>query len=765
MKKIVVSCLLCICAAVCFAQSAKSNFDFGWKFAEADVPGAEAPTFDDSSWLPVDLPHDWDILHAPSPGGASGNDGGYYPGGIGWYRKVFRSPQAEGCRVKLHFEGVYQRSRIYVNGIPAGMHAYGYTPFYVDITDCLKDGDNLVAVRVDNSLQPNCRWYSGSGIYRHTWLEIYNPSEMDDPTKLFVRTESISGISADGTRAESAKVRVTYGDVYDEVLTFNDIRLWSPDTPVLYDITVGKLTVKHGFRTFTYSPEDGFVLNGKPVLLNGACVHHDDGLVGAMAFDAAEIRKVRLMKRAGFNLVRTSHNPATRAFLDACDSLGLMVIDEMYDGWYTEKTRGDHHLEIDSTYREDFRDFVTADRNHPCIICWSIGNEVMERKDIRVIHTARKFKNEVLRWDDTRPVTEALCTWDDDWEIFDPHAEVLDIVGYNYLMFKHAEDHIRCPERVMWQTESFPRDAFAGWTYVHDFPYVIGDIVWTGLDYIGESGIGQFYYEGEPEGEHYLGLHFPFHGAWCGDVDITGWRKPVSHYRDMLYNVEEGDCSNIYLAVREPDAYKGKISTTSWSVWPTWESWNFPGWEGKEVEVEICTKAPAVNLYLNNQLVATREVSRATEYKAVIAVPYAPGSIRAVAVDAGGHEHASSSLVSPDEPYCIRLTPESRTISADGEDLAYILMEVTDRSGRRVPGAEVKAEVSVSGAGTLLAAGSANFKDIEPLTSGNVTTYDGRAVIVVRSGQTVGNVRIRVQSSLKRSVSTISIRSVASPNQ
>lgn len=748
MRKTLSSLLLCLtAAAICTAQSARQNFDFGWEFSEE---GGE--------WIKVDLPHDWDIHHAPAADAASGNDGGYYPGGTGRYRKVFERPELkEGCRTVIHFEGVYQRSSVFVNGKPAGTHAYGYTPFKLDVTDLLSEGQNVVDVCVDNSMQPGCRWYSGSGITRHVWLETYDPKAIDDPEKLFIRTESVSDISADGSHAGSATVRISYEGRPDELRTFTDVKLWSPDTPVLYDITVGKLTVKHGFRTISYSAEDGFLLNGKAVIINGACVHHDDGILGAMAFDAAEIRKVRLMKEAGFNLVRTSHNPTTRAFLDACDSLGMMVIGEMYDGWYSSKTPGDHHIEIDSCWREDFHDMVTRDRNHPGIVCWSIGNEVIERKDIRVIQTAKKFKNEILRYDPTRPVTEALCTWDSDWEIYDPHAEVLDIAGYNYMIRKHASDHERCPERIILQTESFPRDAFSNWEFTHDYPYIIGDIVWTGLDYLGESGIGQFYHDGEPAGEHYLSSHFPFHGAYCGDVDMTGWRKPISHYRDILHNCAEGDCSRIHLAVKEPDGYKGNISLTAWSVWPSWESWTFPGWEGREVEAVVCTKAPAVNLYLNGKLVATRKVDRSTEYQAVIKLPYQPGALRAVALDSEGNECADCTLETAGKPCGIRLTPDRRRISADGEDLSFIIMEVVDKDGRRVPFAEIPAEVSVTGAGSLLAAGSASFKDTEALTSGKVTTYDGRALIVVRSACRKGRIQVSVKSNLPRPSSRVNL--------
>lgn len=755
MKRLLFAVFVCLSFWTVWAQSDKECFDFDWKFLEGDVKTALLPSFDDKDWQSVDLPHDWDIFHSPKADNPTDGGGGYYPGGIGWYRKSFSMPQvASGTKIKLHFEGVYQKCKVYVNGILAGTHAFGYTPFYIDITKFLITGANLLAVRVDNSMQPNCRWYSGSGIYRHVWLETFKDGVMDDPTQLFVRTEELTGISADGTKAESAKVRITYGDKLDEVRTFNNVKLWNIDNPVLYDIKVGVLTVKYGFRQVEYDSRNGFRLNGQNVLINGACVHHDDGVLGSMAFDAAEIRKVRLMKEAGFNLIRTSHNPTTRAFLDACDSIGMMVIDEMYDGWYSEKTPGDHHIELDSCYKEDFEALVTADRNHPSIICWSIGNEVMERKDIKVVQTARKFKNEILRWDNTRPVTEALCTWDSEWEIFDPHAEVLDIVGCNYMMHKAESDHERCPERVMWQTESYPRDAFRNWKHTAERPYIIGDIVWTGLDYLGESGIGQFYHEGEPRGEHYQGTHFPFHGAYCGDVDMTGWRKPISHYRKMLWQIgDKGE--KIYMAVKEPNDYvNGRISLTAWAVWPTWESWNWQGWEGKNIDVEVYSKEPEVSLYLNGNLIGTKKTDISTEFKAVFTLPYAPGTLTA---KAGKYE---TTLKTSGKAASIRLTPDRKVITADGQDLAYIVAEVVDKDGNIVADAEETFDVSVSGNGTLLAAASASFKDLEPKTSNHVTTYFGRAVIVVRSARKAGAVQVVTKSGLAKPQSKIQIKTV-----
>ena len=760
MKKEIISlmALLALGAQAMRAQvSAQQLFDSGWQFTR------------NGNTIMVDLPHDWDIYDAPDPStGATGTGGGWFHGGKGEYRKQFRTPQGE--LVRLHFEGVYQRAEVFVNGQKAGQHGYGYTPFTVDITPYIYRDKRLneVIVRVDNSQQPNCRWYSGSGIYRHVWLQTM-PTLHIAENGVFVTTQDVSSTSArvnvtvaianesDRKRSFSLKVNgksspitLSAGEATEFQAFYNvdSPKLWSPDSPSLYQAHValeenGKVldekTVSYGIRTFSFDAKNGFVLNGRPMLINGACVHHDDGILGAMAFDDAEIRKVRQMKEAGFSLVRTSHNPTTRAFLDACDSLGMLVIGEAFDGWRTQKNPYDYSTLIDSCYQEDLRAMVQRDRNHPSIICWSIGNEVIERKDIRVITTARQMKKAILTWDTTRPVTEALCAWDRDWEIYDPHAEVLDVVGYNYMIFKHATDHQRDPKRVMWQTESYPRDAFRNWAYVADYPYIVGDVVWTGLDYMGESGIGRYYYEGERPGESFApGGQPDWHGAYCGDVDVTGWRKPISHYRDMLWN----DTPGLYMAVREPDGYHGVIKETMWSVWPTWESWTWPGWEGKSIDVEVYTKSPEVKLYLNDRLIGTKAVDRSTEFKAVFSVPYEAGVLRAEA------EGRSVSLATAGAPARLRLTADRRVLKADGQSLAFVIVEVVDKDGRVCPEAAIPCDVSVSGQGCLMSAASADLKDREPATSPKVTTWKGRAMIVVRSSQNKGKARINVKSKL-----------------
>ena len=760
--------MLAIAVVTASAQTKKQLFDFGWQFTHRSA--LPLGSSKNGKTQTVDLPHDWDIFEGPVSGeGVTGTGGGWFEAGKGEYRKTFKTPDGEV--VKLHFEGVYQKAEVFVNGQKAGQHHYGYTPFTVDVTPYIyknKKQTNEVVVKVDNSEQPNCRWYSGSGIYRHVWLETM-PALHIAENGIFITTPEVNAekarVQVDVTIANESQsdrnatvvvcgaqlmVAVKAGEskTVSTTTMVNNPQLWSPESPTLYEAkvelkengtTIDRQTAKYGIRTFSFDAERGFVLNGQKVLINGACVHHDDGVLGAMAFDDAEIRKVRQMKEAGFNLIRTSHNPTTRAFLDACDSIGMLVIDEAFDGWRTQKNPYDYSTVIDSCYREDIHAMVLRDRNHPSVISWSIGNEVIERKDIRVVYTARQMKQAIHEYDTTRPVTEALCAWDSDWEIYDPHFDVLDIGGYNYMIFKHASDHQRNPKRVMWQTESYPRDAFKNWAVVNDFPYVVGDIVWTGLDYLGESSIGRYYYEGERPGEHWFDGGFPeWHGAYCGDVDITGWRKPISHYREMLWHND----TPLYMAVKEPDGYHGEIHTTMWSVRPTWESWTWPGWEGKPVEVEVYTHQPEVKLYLNDQLIGTKQVSRETEFKAVFTVPYKAGILRA---EAGGE---SVTLKTASEPARLRLTPDRTVMSADGQSLTFVTVEVLDKQGTLVPEAVIDCEAVVKGQGQLLAFASADLKDTEPYTSPRVKTWKGRALLVVRSTQKKGSVSVSIKSPL-----------------
>lgn len=780
----------CLLPAVMYAAGLprKTLIDSSWKFFLGDEQAASKSDYNDSKWRIVNLPHDWSIEHSIDEKALSGNDGGYRVAGIAWYRKELMVPAAlKEEKVYLYFEGVYMNSSIYVNGQLIGGHPYGYTSFFCDATSAIIPGKkNVVAVRVDNSQQKNCRWYSGSGIYRHVWL-IHTPKVHIENWGVAVHTPQVSASQAtvqvktmlnnETPVDKEVKVTVKVADAEDAVSTViipargkkeviqklevSHPKLWDINAPNLYDAHISILdndkiidtySQSFGIRTIHYSVK-GFFLNGRKLDLNGGCVHHDNGILGAAAFDRAEFRKVQMMKSAGFNALRTSHNLPSEAFLEACDRLGMLVIDEAFDGWRESKTPHDYASLFDKYWQQDIEGMVLRDLNHPSIIAWSIGNEVIERKKIEVVTTAHKLASKIREYDN-RPITSALAAWDSAWEIYDPLAAELDITGYNYMIHKHAEDHQRVPDRVMWQTESYAKDTYQNWSLVHDFDYIIGDFIWTGIDYLGESGIGRWWYDGDVPGEHYERPLYPWHAAYCGDIDLMGWRKPISHYRNLLYN----DTEKLYMAVREPDGYYGKIRTGLWTAYPTWESWNWPGHEGKNIEVEVYSKYPIVRLYLDDKLVGEKVVGRETEMKAVFSLPFKPGTLKVEGVENGVVKDAKM-LSSASEPVAIRTKVENREMKADGTDLSFVQIEIVDREGRVCPNASVELEAIVTGSGVLAALGNADIKDPDTYADQIHKSWKGRALAVVRSTKKAGKVKLTIKSKgLKTSAEIIQSR-------
>jgi len=709
------------------ATQRKQLLNDDWQFVLNDSNFARART--------VCLPHDWSIEQPFDVNTPAGNDGGYLPTGKGWYRRTLTLGKAsQGKKLRLYFEGVYMNARVYVNGSLAGGWPYGYSSFWVDITPYVKAGRNEIVLSVDNSQQKNCRWYSGSGIYRNVWFVTTNTTYIDD-WSLQVSTSDVHHVRL------SAQVVRPDGSTYpiERTIEVDQPRLWSPDDPYLYETVIEEpgcesITVSYGIRTIDYDAERGLLLNGKPLKLNGACLHHDNGILGAAAYDDAEYRKARLMKEAGFNAVRTSHNPPSETFLRACDELGLLVIDEAFDGWREKKNDYDYHTLIDQWWQRDIEAMVRRDRMHPSVFCWSIGNEVIERKKIEVVKTAHLMASHIRSLDpQQRPVTSALAAWDRDWDIYDPLAAEHDIVGYNYMIHMAESDHQRVPGRVMMQTESFPRDAWRNYQQVKNHSYILGDFVWTGLDYIGESGIGRYYYEGEVAGESWERPLYPWHAAYCGDVDLTGQRKPISYYRSLLWNGGQTT-----MAVRQPDGYRGRVKTTMWGTWPTQQSWTWPGWEGKPIEVEVYSSEPKVRLYLDDQLIGEQPTS---EMKATFTLPYQPGMLRAEA----GDERCQ--LQTAGKPAGLRLTADRTHLTADGQSLAFISVDVVDAEGRVVPTSDEELTFSVAGNAVLLAAGNADVKDEDPYFDNRHHAWQGHALAVVRNNGRPGKATLTVRAA------------------
>jgi len=761
----------------------KQIFDFNWKFFLGDSPSAGTKEFDDKGWRNLDLPHDWSIEGKLDPKNPTGGAGGYFPAGIGWYRKKFDVPASwKGKCISIYFEGVYMNSEVFINGKSLGVHPYGYTSFSYDLSPYLDFGrGNVLSVKVDNSKQINCRWYSGSGIYRHVWMNVTNPihvatwgvnittpqvsgekatvkiktlvkNETDLPQKVILKTQLLNSNAVNaGIDQTDVELLAKSEQEIDQNLTVLKPLLWTPETPNLYQVEVQVLKDKNiiddtkttiGIRSIKFTSDNGFQLNGKTVKINGGCVHHDNGCLGAAAFDRAEVRRVELLKSAGFNAIRTSHNPPSEAFLDACDRLGMMVIDEAFDGWKESKTPFDYSVYFNEWWQRDLEAMVLRDRNHPSIIVWSTGNEIIERKKPEAVETAKMLVNCLHKNDPTRPVTSAMTTWDSGWEIFDPLFAVQDIGGYNYQLHRAPSDHERVPSRVIVQTESYPRDAFSNWEMVQSHNYIIGDFVWTALDYLGESGIGRWYYSGEKPGEHWESDLFPWHAAYCGDIDLTGWRKPISHYRSMLYNNSE----KLYMAVREPEHDTLKIKQTLWSVWPTWESWTWPGYEGKDIQVEVYSKYPKVRLYLNTKLIGEQATTEEQQFKATFTVPYTPGLLSAAGV-MDNKELETAILQTSGNAAGIKLIPDRTKLSADGQDLSFITIEVTDKDGKLQPNAQNQLQFSINGPGVIAGVDNADIKDLDPYIGTARKAWHGRALVVIRSTRNAGDIKLTVSSA------------------
>ncbi len=705
---------------------------------------------------------------------------GHVVGGLGWYRKHFRLAEA-GKLAFIRFDGVYMNAEVWINGHPLGGHPYGYTPFEHDLSPHLNPAgqDNVLAVRVDNKGK-NSRWYSGSGIYRHVWLDLRAPIHIPSggvfittpkvaPGKAVVKVSSEVLNRSAGAAEVALRVRIHDGQgrlvqageaqlrlpasamrKVERSLEVSSPKLWSPDSPELYRAEVevalkgevlDRASISFGIRKIEVDAGRGFRINGRPLKLKGGNVHHDNGPLGSAAIDRAEERRVQLLKANGFNAIRTSHNPPSPAFLDACDRLGMLVVDEAFDCWNQPKQGQDYHLYFKEWAGRDMAAMLRRDRNHPSVVIWSIGNEISEQ--FRDQETAGRLREMVLSHDPTRPVTQAVCSdWGTvikNWDtLSDAAFRHLDIGGYNYLPEKYEPDHARHPGRVILGTESYPRNLFDYWSLVEKHPYVIGDFVWTAMDYFGESGIGHAVLEGEKDG--FL-KPWPWHNAWCGDIDVCGFKKPQSYYRDVVWGL-----SGIEMAVHTPLPRGATEKVSGWG-WPDEvRSWNWAGHEGKPMQVTVYSRFDAVRLELNGKAIGEKPVSAATKLTAAFEVPYRPGEIKAVGLS-GGREAASLSLRTTGQPASIRLTADRPVIDAVRDDLCYVTVEVLDAQGQRVPDAAIPIRFRVSGAGELAATGSSAPDDASSFRQPLRRTYQGRCLAILRPKGGPGTITLKAEGA------------------
>jgi beta-galactosidase len=771
----------------------ESYFNSDWKFIKGDVPGGYDLHLDDASWRQVDLPHDWSIEDLPGKEGVrqigpfseeseGGMSTGHVVGGTAWYRKHFSlNEKDKGKIVKVLFDGVYMDTDVWINGKHLGNHPYGYTAFSFDLTEHLNPAgkDNILAVRVKNEGK-NSRWYSGSGIYRNVsiiktdpvffdlWgIYIHTPVVSDEQANVSIEAKVINRTAIDYngkllvnllnpegelvaqaeypleiTKEQTASVKQNI-----ELLKPN---LWSVDHPFLYTADVqihdgnnviDRVTQKFGIRSIDFSPEKGFLLNGKRVLLKGGCMHHDNGILGSAAFDKAEYRRVKLMKENGFNAIRTAHNPPSKVFLDACDELGMLVIDESFDHWQRPKNEMDYHRFFDEWWEKDIESMVLRDRNHPSVIIWSFGNEINERADSSGLEIAAMLKAKIKSLDDTRPATQAICAfWEfkgRKWEDTEAAFAILDVHGYNYEWQRYEEDHRNFPQRIMIGTESFPKEAFENWQMVKTHPYVIGDFVWTGMDYFGESGIGHTRLDHEAVSNL---KPWPWFNAWCGDIDVLGYKKPQMYFRDVVWGN-----SDLEMLVHAPVPIGRKEVVSRWG-WPEeFPSWNWSGHEGQFLQVSVYSTCDEVRLELNNQIIGSKEVSEETKLTARFEVPYQPGELTAVGIK-DGKEVTRRVLRTTGKPSVIKIVAEEDKVLSTGNDLAYFNIEIQDENGLLVPDAVIPVEFLVEGNGRLQAVGNGNPADMMSFQQPKVSTYKGRCQIIVRPGNGQGEIVVSARS-------------------
>ena len=769
-------------AGVVESGARRQLLDDGWKFNLGDDGDSGAAACADAAWRTVDLPHDWSIEGKLDKTAPMGGDGGFFPAGVGWYRRSFAAPaEWRGKRVSVEFDGVHMNADVWLNGRHLGTHPYGYTGFFMDLTPHLKPGEkNVLAVRVDNSKQKNSRWYSGSGIYRHVWLtataplhvapwgvHVTTPKATAENAVVMVQTRMINEseetadvtlqtvlLGPDGKEAgrTASKCVLAAGGTSDvkQEIGVPKPALWSPETPHLYravvriirDLeTVDETEVNFGIRALAWSAEKGFMLNGRKITFCGGCMHHDNGCLGAAAFDRAEQRRVEIMKAAGFNAIRTAHNPPSSAFLDACDRLGMLVIDEAFDCWEKGKRAGDYGQFFKEWWQRDIDAMVLRDRNHPSVIMWSIGNEIPWPYAERTLEVGKDLADRIRMSDSSRPVTqgfELTRPKQPRLEPWDKYCESLDIVGYNYGIAKGiGEDHPRVPSRVMFSSESYPRDMFAMWEQTQSHAYVLGDFVWTAWDYIGENGIGRWEFGKPKNGWMASDDLWPWHGATCGDIDSTGWLKFSAHYRNIVWDRGE----QLYLGVLRPCPAGTNIWVQDWGLHPVTASWTWPGFEGKPVKVAVFSRADSVRLYQDGKLAGERPTTAKEQFKAEFDITYTPGVLKAVGMR-NGEAICEQTLLTAGKPSGLKLTADRPVVHATGSDLAYITVEVVDKNGLFQPNADNQITFNVEGPGVIAGVDNGDMRSEEPYHANQRKAFNGRALVVIRSSRNTGTIRV-----------------------
>jgi beta-galactosidase len=769
----------CFLSACSLQKKERQVIDFteDWKFTLSDSSkDYSIPNLDVSGWRTLNLPHDWSVEADFSVDYPATPGGGALPGGVGWYRKTFRMDNnLKNKLIFIDFDGVYRCSEVWINGHSLGFRPNGYISFRYDLTPYIQwDAENIIAVRVDNSKQPNSRWYSGSGIYRNVRLTITNPIHID-LWGISVTTPEVSEkeaiiriqIALKNSSDEQNEIQIRHilkdrqgrevvsaisGELIQDMKIENP-SLWSVDNPYLYLLITrlekqGKIVdeceTPVGIRYFEFNADKGFILNGKPLKINGVCNHHDLGCLGAAVHYPALKRQLQLLKDMGCNGIRCSHNPPTPELLYLCDSMGFIVMDEIFDMWETSKTAYDYSIYFSEWHERDLTDWILRDRNHPSVFMWSIGNEVIEQWGNNGDRIARRLAAIIKQLDSTRPITAACNNTSPNNSLFLPG--ILEVIGFNYALASYTKVPELFPGKPFIASETvsglmsrgfyrMPSDSVyvmpsrwdlilpqhpvqqcsaydnchvpwgnlheESWKYIKNQDFISGQYIWTGFDYIGEP----------------TPYSWPSRSSYFGIIDLAGFPKDIYY----MYQSE----------------------WTKRDVLHIFPHWNWK--PGDTIDVwAYYNHADEVELFLNNKSLGIKKKEN-DDLHVCWRIPFEQGTLKAISRKAG-HDVLIREIRTADEPVAIRLTADKVNLQADGKDLAFITVEVTDKDGVAVPTANSLVRFSVEGSGTIIGTDNGDPTDANSFQKHERNLFNGKCLVVIQSTKIKGKLIVKASS-------------------
>lgn len=811
----------------------KQKFNQNWIFTIGSGSSLDALAGGNNTAKQVTLPHDASIGRERNPEEPNGSGNGFFREESYVYTKTFSmNADDKDKNVYLEFEGVYQNAFVYVNNSFAGKCPYGYSNFYVDITKYLNYNEpNALKVVVKNGV-PSGRWYTGGGIYRDVNLMIAGrlhlvpdsvqlaAIEVEDDQAIIRAKSTIAytGIGireitlctelmdAEGNVVAADEMSVTVEEhseqEYQQKMYVPNPNRWDAENPYLYtyrtyikenDSVIDEETRTFGIRKLQLDTKHGLRVNGKVVKLRGGCIHHDNGIIGTAEFTHSAEARVKKLKETGFNAIRSAHYPMSRKLLEACDKYGMYVMDEYSDVWVSTKVEFDYSTQMTEWWEHDIENLVKKDYNHPCVIMYSIGNEIPEAGNKFDVQWGKKLADKLRSLDDTRYTTNSLnlllaimndlpklmaqnaaaqaaanTEKDQPQEInsmmnnlgammaqfmaSDFAAEKVkeacaqvDITGYNYAAARYEIDGKLFPNRILVGSETNPPDLDKNWELVEKLPYVIGDFDWTAWDYIGETGIGKINYTDQQS----MGFYalYPCKIAYCGDINILGNRRPISYWRELIWGLRKAP----YIAVQLPQHYGEPQSTTQWSMSDAVRSWNWNGYEGKPVKVEVYAAADEVELLINGQSVERKKVGETKKYITIFDTTYRAGKVEVIAYS-DGKECGRDEILTASDEVVIAAKADRTQIPADGSDIAYIDICMQDASGILNPNADKAVSISLDGPGEIMGYGSADPESEENYYDTVAKAYEGKLRAAVRGTGETGKIVVTLSADGLESV-------------